>query len=185
MRVLTTGYSPQLHSHTTFFYPPRPTPPPRTRNMVPAIHSRDAIQIFSPCFKYFCHQIWNISISPVAWMQTRDAAPAIEGNIVIITHTHIIQYSVPDCVRAPCHHDAGTRDAGGGHQGTKQSHSSLASPLYGHYGRAAAGRCREYLALSHTLLQFLCHSMLASVLLQSACNHTIVIGKIIDKMLSI
>ena len=70
---------------------------------------------------------------------------------------------------------------------TKQSHSSLASPQYGHYGRAAAGRCREYLALSHTPLQFLCHSILASVLvlLQSACNHTIVIGKIIDKMLSI
>ena len=64
---------------------------------------------------------------------------------------------------------------------TKQSHSSLASPLW------AAMRCREYLPLSHTPLQFLCHSILASVLvlLQSACNHTIVIGKIIDKMLSI
>ena len=57
---------------------------------------------------------------------------------------------------------------------TKQSHSSLASPLW------AAMRCREYLALSHTPLQFLCHSVLASVLLQSACNHTMVIGKIMN-----
>ena len=61
---------------------------------------------------------------------------------------------------------------------TKQSHSSLASPLW------AAMRCREYLALSHTLLQFLCHSVLARVLLQSACNHTMGIGKIY-KMLSL
>ena len=127
--------------------------------------------------------------SPGCKPGTRDTAPAIEVNIVIITHTaHIGVFSPRLVSELPV---IMTR----GHEvlaaATKAQNNRIPpSPRHYmstiNYGRyIAAGRCREYLALSHTPLQFLCHSMLASVLLQSACNHTIVIGKIIDKMLSI
>ena len=106
-------------------------------------------------------------------MQTRDTAPAKEGNIVIITHTAHVQEFSPRLVSV-CHHDAGTRDAGGGLQGTKQSHSSLASPLYEHYqlwplyrGRAMPGIFSSFPHSSPVLVSLHAGQCGAAVCMQS------------------